>query len=134
MEHLDEELQAEVVDEDVHDSDEEIPHNLRSAASGGTREADMARHPETRQEGDGELEHEGRDMGSEGNEAKVEHLLVEDKMVENIVQHPLQNKVQATASRIAEQLEAHYLAEGWIEKIDDLRQSAFYPVFYVFEG
>ena len=94
----------------------------------------MACHPETRQEGDGKLEHEGRDMGREGDEAEVEDLTFEDEMVENIVQHPLQNKVQATASRISEQLKAHHLAERRIEKVDDRCQSTFYPGFYVCEG
>lgn len=94
----------------------------------------MARHPKTRQESDGELEHKGRDMGRKGNEAQVEDLAMEYKMVENIVQHPFQNKVQATASRIAEQLKAHHLAEWRIEEIYDLGQGAFYPRFYVFQG
>lgn len=94
----------------------------------------MSRHPETCQEGDGELEHEGCDMGRKGNEAKVEDLTFEDEMIENIVQHPFQNKVQATAGRIAEQLEAHHLSERWIEEVDDRGQSAFYPRFYVFQG
>ena len=94
----------------------------------------MSRHPETRQEGDGELEHEGCDMGRECDEAKVEDLSMEYKMVENIVQHPFQNKVQTTAGRIAEQLEAHHLAERRIEEVDDLGQSAFYPRFYVLQG
>ena len=94
----------------------------------------MSRHPETRQEGDGELEHEGRDMGRECDEAKVEDLSMEYKMVENIVQHPLQDEVQATACRIAEQLEAHHLAERRIEEVNDRGQSAFDPGFYVFQG
>lgn len=94
----------------------------------------MARHPETRQEGDGELEHEGCNMGRKGNEAKVENLTFEDEMVENIVQHPFQNEVQATTSRITEQLEAHHLAERRIEEVDDRGQGAFNPFFYVLEG
>lgn len=93
LEHFDEEFQAEVVDENVAYGDEEIPDNLRPAAQGGARETDMARHPETRQEGDGELEHKGRDMGCKGNEAKVKDLTFEDEMIENIVQHPFQNEV-----------------------------------------
>ena len=92
----------------------------------------MSRHPETCQEGDGELEHEGCDMGRESDEAKVEDLSMKYKMVENIVQHPFQNKVQAAAGRITEQLKAHHLAERRIEEVDDRSQSAFYPRFYVF--
>ena len=94
----------------------------------------MACHPKTRQESDGKLEHEGRDMGREGNEAEVEDLLVEDEMVKNIVQHPFQNKVQTAAGRIAEQLKAQKLAERRIEEVDDRGQSTFNPGFYVLQG
>ena len=94
----------------------------------------MSRHPKTSQESDGKLEHEGRDMGREGNETEVENLLVEDEMVKNIVQHPFQNKVQTAAGRIAEQLKAQKLAERRIEKVDDRGQSTFNPGFYVLQG
>ena len=134
LEHFDEEFQAEVVDENVAYGDEEIPDNLRPAAQGGARETDMARHPETRQEGDGELEHEGCNVRRESDEAQVEDLAFEYEMIENIVQHPFQNEVQATAGRIAEQLEAHHLTERRIEEVDDRGQSAFNPGFYVFQG
>ena len=133
MQHLDEEFQAEVIDEDVADGDKEITYYLRPAFQRGARKADMARHPEAREEGDGELEHEGGDVGREGNETEVEHLFAEDEMVEHIVQHPLQSQIQPAASRIAEQLETHQLAERRIEEVDELGQSAFYPGFYVAE-
>jgi len=94
----------------------------------------MTRHPKARQESDGEFEHEGRNVRRESNEAEVEHLLVENEMVENIVQHPFQNEVHAATGRIVEQLEAHHLAEWRIEKVDDRGQGAFNPFFYVLEG
>ena len=134
MQHLDEELQAEVINEDVADGDHEIPDDLRPAFQRGAREADVARHPEAREEGDGELEHEGRDVGREGHKAQVEDVTFKDKMIEHVVEHPLQDQVQATAGAVAEQLEAHHLAERRIEEVNELRQSAFYPGFYVAEG
>ena len=94
----------------------------------------MARHPEAREEGDGELEHEGGNVGREGNEAKVEDLFVKDEMIENIVQHPLQDEVQASAGRITEQLKAHELAKRRIEEVDDRGQGTFNPILYVSEG
>ena len=103
----------------------------------------MPCHPETRKESEGKLKHEGCDVrrkGQKGNMSikneipEVENLTLENEMVENIVQHPLQNKVHAATGRIAEQFEAHHLAEGQIEKVDDRGQSAFYPGFYVFQG
>ena len=134
VQHFDEELQTEVVNENIANSDKEIPDHLCSAFQCGAREADVTRHPETRKESDGELEHEGRNVGRKGNKAEVKHLSVEDEMVENIIQHPLQNKVHTTAGRIAEQLEAYDFAERRIEEVDDRGQSAFHPGFYVFEG
>ena len=94
----------------------------------------MSRHPEAREEGDGELEHKGRDVGREGDEAEVEDLAFENEMIENIVQHPLQNEVQATASGIAEEFKTHDFAEKRIEEVDDLGQGAFHPGFYVSES
>ena len=134
MEYLDKEFQAEVVDEDIADSNEKIPDNLRSTAQGRTRKTDVARHPKTRQESNGKLEHKGRDVGRKGDEAKVEDPTSEDEMIENIVQHPLQHKIHSAASRVMEDLKVHHLAERWIEKVDDRGQGAFNPKFYVFQG
>jgi len=134
LEHLNEEFQAEIVDEDVADGHKEVPDNLRSAFQSRTRETDVACHPEARKEGDGELEHEGGDVRRESDETEVDDLFVEDEMVENIVQHPLQSQVQASAGCITEQLKAHHLAERGIEEVDDLGQGSFNPKFYVFQG
>ena len=134
MQHFDEEFQAEVIDKDIADSDKEIPDNLRPAFQRGAREADVARHPKACEEGNGELEHEGRDVGRESNETKVDYLLVEDVIIKDIVQHPLQHEVQAAAGRITEQFETHHFAERRIEEVNKLRQGAFHPGFYVSEG
>ena len=100
LEHFDEKFQAKIVDEDVADSNEKIPDNLRSTAQGRTRKTDVARHPKTRQESNGELEHEGRDVGRECDETKVKDLTFENEMIENIVQHPLQHKIHSAACRV----------------------------------
>ena len=133
MQDRDEELQAEVVQKNIAHSHHQVPDNLSSASQGGTAEADVSRHPEARQESDGELEYESCNVGSESNETQVEHLSVKDEMVEHIIQHPFQSQVHSSAGAITEQLKAHHLAEGWIEKIDDRSQGAFYPGFYVAE-
>ena len=70
----------------------------------------MARHPETREESNRELEHEGRNVGRECDETEVKDLTFEDEMIENIVQHPLQHKIHSAACRVTEQLKAHHLA------------------------
>lgn len=94
----------------------------------------MSRHPKTCQEGYGELEHEGRDMGRESNKTEVKDLSAKHIMIENIVQHPFQRQIEAAAGTITKQLQAHHLAERWIEEVNDRGQSAFYPGFYVFQG
>ena len=134
MQHLDEKFEAEVIDENVDNGNEEITDYLRPAFQRGAREADVARHPKACEEGNGELEHEGRDVGRESNETKVDYLLVEDVIIKDIVQHPLQHEIQAAAGRIAEQFEAHYFAERRIEEVNELRQGTFYPGFYVLQG
>ena len=89
--HLNEELQTEVVDEDIDYSYKEIPYNLCPTLQRGARETDMPCHPEARQKGDGELEHESCDVGREGNKTEVKDLTFENEMIEHIIQHPLQN-------------------------------------------
>ena len=134
MEDLHEELQAQVVDHNVTDGDQQIAHDLGSSPQGGASEADMPCHPETRQEGDGELEDKSGDMRRESNESQVEDPPTEDEVVKHIVEHPFQGQVQSTAAAIAEQFQRHDLPEGRIEEVDDLDQQAFYTVFYATNG
>ena len=94
----------------------------------------MPRHPKTCEEGDGKLEHESRDVRRKSDETEVKDLAFEDEMVEEIIQHPLQNQVESTAYGVTEQLQTHHLAEWRIEEVDDRGQGAFGPGFYVFEG
>ena len=133
MEHLNEELQAEVIQQDIADGDKEIPDNLFSAFQRGAREADVPSHPEARQESDGKLEDEGRNMRRESHKAQVDNPLANNEMIEHIIQHPFQRQVQSATGGVTEQLKAYHLAERGIEEIDDRSQSAFYPGFYVAE-
>jgi hypothetical protein len=103
----------------------------------------VTRHPETREEGEGKLEDEGCNMGRESQKGdasvenkmtEIEYLSPEDEVVENIVEHPLQDQIHSSAGTVAEQLKAHHLAERGIEEVDDLGQGAFCPGFYVFQG
>ena len=93
MPHFNEEFQTKVIDEDIANGHKEIPDNLCPTLQRGARETDMPCHPETCEESDGKLEHECGNMRRESNEAEVKHLSVEDEMIKNIVQHPLQDKV-----------------------------------------
>ena len=91
----------------------------------------MACHPEARQEGNGELEDESGDVGREGDEAQVEYLGLEHKMVENVVEQPFQSQVQATATAVAEQLQAQEASEWRIKEIDDRCQQSLDTFFYI---
>lgn len=93
----------------------------------------MSCHPKPRQEGDRKPEDKSRNVRCEGHETKVKNLTFENEMIQHIIQHPIQSQVHAAACRIMEQLEAHHLAEGRIEKVDDRSQSALHPGFYVFD-
>ncbi len=133
LEDLDEEFQAEIVDEDITNGDEKVPDNLCPTTQSGTRKTDVSRHPEACEEGDGELEHEGCNVRCKGDKTEVKHLSVKHIVVENIIQHPFQSQIHAATSRIAEQLKVHKFAERRVKKVDDLGQGTFYPGFYVFE-
>ena len=94
----------------------------------------MACHPESCEEGDGKFEHKSCDVRCKSDETKVKNLAFKDVMVEDIIQHPLQNQVESTASRVTKQFEAHELTERRIEEVNDRGQGAFNPGFYVLEG
>ena len=134
MEHLHEELQTKIIDQDVDHCGEEISYNLRPASQGGTRKADVARHPETRQEGDGKLEDEGGDVRGESDKTQVKDLRLEHEMVEDIIQHPFQSQVQATATAVTEKIQRHELPERRIEEVDDGSHQFLDTGFYGFES
>ena len=133
MQNLNEEFETEIVDKEVHNSNHQVPDNLRSAAQCWAWETDMACHPETCQESDGKPEDKGRNVRREGHETKIEDLAFENEMIQHIIQHPIQSKVESAAWRVTEQFEAHHFAERRIKKVDDRGQGAFKPGFYVFE-
>ena len=134
MEDLHKEFQAQVVDQDVDHRDDEIADDLGPPTQGGAAKADVTRHPEARQEGDGELEDESGDVRREGDEAQVEHLRLENEMVKHIVEHPFQGQVQATATAVTEQVQRHEFPKRRIEEVDDLGQQLLDAVFYVSDG
>jgi len=134
LEHFHEEFEAEVIDQDVDHGNDEIADDLGSPTEGGPREADVACHPESREEGDGELEHEGGDVGCEGDETQVEHPSVEHEVIEHIVEHPFQRQVQSTATAIAKEFQRHELPKRRIEEVDDRGQQLLSTGFYVSEG
>ena len=68
VQHLDEELQAGVIDEDIDDGHKEIPNNLCPTFQRRAGKTDVARHPKACQESDGELENEGSNVRREGDE------------------------------------------------------------------
>ena len=81
MEHLVEKLQQNIVQHKVDQSHHQISDYLRSTSQIGTRKTDVTRHPETRQERDGKLQQKSCDMWRESDEAQIEDLSLEDKMV-----------------------------------------------------
>ena len=134
LEHFHEEFEAEVIDQDVDHGNDEITDDLGPSTEGGAGEADMARHPESRQEGDGELEHESGDVGCEGHKAQVEHPSVKHIMIKHIVEDPFQCQIQPAAAAVTEQLQGHELPKRRIEEVDDRGQQALNALFYGTDG
>lgn len=93
MEHLDKQLKAKVVDKDIDHGNDEVSYDLGPASQGGAGETDVTRHPKTSKEGDGEFENKGSNMRCEGDETQIDHLPMEDKMIEHIIEHPFQSQI-----------------------------------------
>ena len=131
LEHLDKELQTQIIDQDINDSDDEVTYDLCPSSQSGAREADVTCHPKTSQESDGELEDESSDMRSESEESQMKHLAMKHKMIEHVIKHPFQCQIQAATATITEQFQAHHLPERRIEKVDDGSHQRLNMVFYV---
>ena len=64
-------------------------------------EADVSTQPETAEKCDREREYKRRNVGTDGNRADVQHIVTEDEIVENEVQHPVEHHIRATRTTIA---------------------------------
>ena len=74
-------MEAEVVDQKVDTHDDDVTVKLMPATEGRLGESDVFVEPETREEGDGEDNAEGGDVGRDGNRADMNHLVAEYKVV-----------------------------------------------------
>jgi hypothetical protein len=88
LEDLHKEFQAKIINENIAQCDHEITDDLGPSAQGGAAETDVARQPEAREEGDGELKDESGNVGREGNKTQIKHLAFEHIVIEHIVKHP----------------------------------------------
>ena len=78
---VDEEMEAEVVDQKVDTHDDDVTVKLMPATERGLGESDVFVQPETREEGDGKDNAEGRDVGRDGDRTDMNHLVAEYKVV-----------------------------------------------------
>lgn len=78
---VDEEMETEIVDQKVDTHDDDVTVKLMPATEGGLGESDIFVQPETREEGDGEDNAEGGDVGRDGNRTDMNHLVAEDEVV-----------------------------------------------------
>ena len=64
-------------------------------------EADVSAQPKTAEKGYRKSENERRNVGTDGYRTDVQHIVAEDEIVENKVQHPVENHICATRTTIA---------------------------------
>ena len=101
MAYFYEKFEAYIVDEDAHCHYKQVAHELRPPSHLRLLEADVSSQPETAEESDRESEHKRRNVGTDGNRADVQHIVAEDEIVENEVQHPVENHIRTTRTTIA---------------------------------
>jgi len=56
---------------------------------------------------------------AEGNNAQMQHLLMQHHMVNKKEQYPVENHISHTGNPISEELKRHGFTEGWIEEINE---------------
>ena len=101
MAYFYEKFEADIVDEDAHSHNKKVAHELRPPSHFRLFEADVSTQPEPAKESDRECEHKRRNVGTDGYRTDVQHIVTEDEIVENEVQHPVENHIGATRTTIA---------------------------------
>ena len=101
MAYFYEKFEADVVDEDAHCHNKKVSDQLWPPSHLRLFEADVSTQPETAEESDRKCEYKRRNVGTDGYRTDVQHIVAEDEIVENEVQHPVENHICATRTSIA---------------------------------
>ncbi len=101
MAYLYKEFQTNIVEQDAHSYDKKVSDQLWPTAHFRLFEADVSTQPESAEESDRKSEYEWRNVGTDGNRADVQHIVTEDEIVENEVQHPVEHHIGTTRTTIA---------------------------------
>ena len=101
MAYFYEKFEANIVEQDAHSHNKKVAHELRPATHFWLFEADVSAQPESAKESDRECEYKRRNVGTDGNRADVQHIVAEDEIVENEVQHPVENHIGTARTTIA---------------------------------
>jgi hypothetical protein len=101
MAYFYEKFEANIVEQNAHSHNKKVAHELRPPSHLRLFEADVSTQPKTAKKSDRECEYERRNVGTDGNRADVQHIVAEDEIVENEVQHPVENHIGTTRTTIA---------------------------------
>ena len=94
----------------------------RSAArpAGGSGEGDIFLKQEPGEEGDGEGDEQRRDVGTDGHKTQRHKLFLQNVVVDNEIEQPVETYIGSATYPVTEELAAEIAAEGWIEDVDYL--------------
>ena len=106
--YIDEEMEAEVVNQKIDTYNDYVAVKLMPAAQRRLGEGDVFVEPETREEGDREDNAESGNVGRDGDRTDMNHLVAEDKVVNKEVKNPVEDHVGRAAKTIAKELRRHH--------------------------
>ena len=102
--YLDEEFQPDIVQYNRPGDTEQVTEQLCPAPQRRVAEGDVFLQPEPRKERDRETDQKGCDVGRNDHDSQIDEPLVDNDVVQQCVEHPVQDQIPPSANRIAERL------------------------------
>jgi hypothetical protein len=129
VEFLNEQADKAVIQQNTKYNQQEIPKKLDSAVETGTGKHDIAHQQESCWKADQEGHHKSGDIGFECQEANMQYLFMQDKIIADKKNQDIQDGIGSAAGGIAESLYGHQLSEGRVEKINKRDDLLFWHKF-----
>ena len=76
--------------------------------------------PKARDESNGPFQHQSRDVRRKGQKSQIPDVASENEMINEIIQNPVNDEIEAAHESVTEEQEAEIALERRIEEVDKL--------------
>lgn len=116
---FDHHFQADIIDKEIDENYYEIAVQLHMSAQLGERKGDVFLQEKSRHKNNGKFNGKRGNVRSQHDKAEVKHLFLQNKLKDDEIQNPVENKIGSACYAIAEKLGRHVTAKRRVEKVDD---------------